>query len=141
MKTNTILKPRESTAALYETIHDILEEQKSPLTVRQIFYKLVAMERIPLTVNGRSQVERHIQIMRDKELIPHSWISDNPYSRTGTVTHRPYSDMLGQRNINGTNVKFNKEFYVGIWVSKVNMAGVVYPIAEKYNIPVFVPRG
>lgn len=114
-----------------------------PMTVRQVFYRLVVRGVVP-KVEGRGYrtVARELRNMRRDGVIPYDWIVDS--SRT---VRRPlqYGSMeealeraarLYRRNLWG-----DLPHYVQVWMEKEALAGVAWDVTDGLGVSLWVARG
>lgn len=122
--------------------HDVIEEQK-PVTVRQVFYRMVSLGFFPDT--GKSHYTKLlgiIKILRRRGAVPFDAIIDNLRS-----TQKP-SSWSGLQDYAETVARvYRKDFwaempdYVEIICEKDALSGVIYPITAKYDVSLQVIRG
>jgi hypothetical protein len=129
-------------ARIRDTIYAVLENER-PMTVRQVFYQLVTLGVIDKTeAEYKRTVCRLLTRMRTDGVIPYGWISDNtrwmrkPRTYSGLdaaleTTARAYRKSLWDE----------QDAYVEIWCEKDALAGVIYRITEKWDVPLMVTRG
>lgn len=138
------IKRRRSTAEL-ETIYTAIyriAEADHPMTLRGLFYRLVAEGLIPKAENEYEKVGRYLLKLRREGRVPYQWIADNTrwmrkprtYSSAEAALHetaRTYRRALWS----------NQDAYVEIWCEKDTLAGVLYETTEAWDVPLMVVRG
>jgi hypothetical protein len=114
-----------------------------PMTVRQVFYRLVSEGAIAKTeAEYKGTVVRLLGEMRRDGDIPFGWIADNTrwmrkprtYSSLETMLHdtaRTYRRALWD----------NQPVYVEIWLEKDALAGVLMEETMPWDVPLMVTRG
>jgi hypothetical protein len=133
---------RSNSNNIQVAILDIFQEMKPRLTVRQIYYALTVRGVVPKTENGYRQTCYQLKIMRDRGLIPHGWIADNTRYRIKPYTHTNLNAALDnwQRSYR-RDMWAEQNDYVEIWIEKDALAGVISPVTQEYDVPLFVARG
>lgn len=114
-----------------------------PMTVRQVFYRLVSQGVIAKTeAEYKSTVVRQLGIMRREGEVPFHWIADSTrwmrkpdsYSNLSSFlnnTARTYRRDLWER----------QDAYVEVWLEKEALAGVLYEETKNWDVPLMVTRG
>ncbi len=125
-------------AVLYEVL-----AADHPMTVRQVFYQLVARGAIEKTeAEYKRTVCRLLAVMRRAEELPYTWLEDNtrwvrrPESYASVddyldLVQRPYRRALWD----------DQPDYVELWCEKDALAGVVYEATAPWDVPLKVARG
>ena len=129
-------------ASLRDALYQVLA-QENPMTVRQVFYRLVSMGAIEKTEGEyKNAVGRLLVDMREKGIIPFDWIADNTrwmrkprtYSSLEMALHRTAETYR-------RSIWDNQDVYVEVWLEKDALAGVLYEETEKWDVPLMVVRG
>jgi hypothetical protein len=118
-------------------------EADHPMTVRQLFYRLVSEGVIAKTEGEYKQtVVRLLTLMRRSGAIPFGWIADSTRWMRKPRTFSSLEDMLeiSQRTYR-RDIWGDQDAYVEIWLEKDALAGVLYSITELYHVPLMVTRG
>lgn len=127
---------------LRETIRALVAAEQ-PMTVRQVFYRLVSAGLVKKTEGEYgSTVCRLLTEMRLEYEIPFGWIVDNTrwmrkprsYSGLGEIVDsswRTYRRALWD----------NQEAYVEVWCEKEALAGVIYDVTQEWDTPLMVTKG
>lgn len=125
-------------SAIYEVV-----ERDAPMTVRQVFYRLVAAGVIGKTENDyKTTVVRLLTRMRIEGDIPFSWIAD-----TTRWMRKPESHSSVQSMLNLTVETYRRALwvdqddYVEIWLEKDALSGVIYRVTSEWDVPLMVTRG
>jgi hypothetical protein len=125
-------------AELYDIVAEI-----QPATVRQVFYQAVSRGVIPKTDAAyKGIVCRLLSRLRREGDLPYSWIADNtrwmrkPDSYTGLQQMLEESVDLYRRDLWA-----QQDAYVEVWLEKDALAGVVYPVTGRWDVPLMVTRG
>lgn len=115
----------------------------APMTVRQIFYRLVSNGVIGKTEGEyKSTVVRLLGEMRRSGELPFHLIADNTRWMRKPHTWSSLESML-QRTAQAyrRSVWDNQDVYVEVWLEKDALAGVLYEETEAWDVPLMVTRG
>src|SRR6266536_1381541 len=123
-------------------IGDILRDDH-PMTVRQVFYQLVARGTIEKTeAQYQGTVIRLLTDMRIGGEVPFAWITDETRRTRITRTFDTIADAVND------TAKFYRRSalreckdYVQIWCEKEALAGIIWDVASDYDVPVIVSKG
>ena len=142
----SLIKQRRRTRTEIDDIRDALLGvlvKDHPATVRQVFYQLVSMGVIPKTENEyRNTVCRLLAKMRREGIIPFGWISDNTRWMRKPRTYNGLSEVLEiTARAYRRSLWTRMPAYVEIWLEKDALAGVLYEVTEKWDVPLMVTRG
>ena len=118
-------------------------EKDHPMTVRQVFYRLVVEGVVP-KVEGRGYrtVARELRKMRRSGRIPYAWIVDS--SRT---VRRPSQYGSMEEALRHTARFYRRNLwgdlpdYIQIWMEKEALAGVAWDVTEDMGVSLWVARG
>ena len=133
---------RSRSRKIQKAIHQIFEESKPRLTVRQIYYALTVLGVIPKTEAGYRQTCYQLAKMREQGLIPYGWIADNTRWQIKPDTDRSMEDALARwQGTYRRDLWVNQPDHVEIWVEKDALAGVISPITTEYDVGLYVCRG
>lgn len=133
---------RNKSQKIQKVILEIFADLKPRLTVRQIYYSLTVKGVIPKTEAGYRQTCYQLAKMRESEIIPYGWISDNTRWQIKPRTHGSLEDALASwQGTYRRDMWMNQPDYVEIWVEKDALAGVISPISIEYDVPLYVCRG
>lgn len=123
-------------------INSILSQYQQRVSVRQLYYRLVAGGIIPNVDKEYDKVQNLITDARYAGLIDWDAIEDR-----NRAAQRVEDWPSGSKALNEVAEKFRKDrwitqpFYVELWVEKAALAGVLAPIAQDYHITLMVNRG
>jgi hypothetical protein len=128
-------------ATIKAEIYDLVKRMQ-PMSVRQVFYQLAVAHILAKTENQYSAVCRYLGEMRRAGEIPYSWIADNTrWMRKG----RSYADLNQlldeSAQLYRRDIWRNQDAYVEVWIEKEALAGVVYEITDRWDVPLMVTRG
>lgn len=124
--------------ALYDTL-----AADHPMTVRQVFYRLVSTGVIDKTESEyNSTVGRLLTDMRVGGQIPFGWVADNTRWMRKPRTFDSLEDAL-----HATAATYRRSLwthadaYVEVWLEKDALAGVLLEETAPYDVPLMVTRG
>jgi hypothetical protein len=117
--------------------------EDAPMTVRQVFYRLVSNGVIPKSENQyKGTVVRLLSRMRRSGDVPFSWIADNTRWMRKPRTYSSLDSMLKRTaEAYRRSVWDNQDVYVEIWLEKDALSGVLYEETSKWDVPLMVVRG
>ena len=124
------------------TIKRVLTDE-NPMTVRQVFYRLVSLGVIEKTENEyKSTVCRLLTDMRRSGDISYHWIADNTrWMRKPTTYSNLEQAAQETAQFYRRRLWDDQDVYVEIWLEKDALAGVLYPITAQYDVPLMITRG
>jgi len=120
----------------------ILEEYQLRMTVRQLYYQLVAADLIPNSVKSYKRVVRIMRDARMSGILDWDWIEDRLRR-----PHVPSTWGSIQEIIRSAKQQFrldrwkNQEAYIEVWVEKDALAGICGDVAAKWQVTLQVNRG
>jgi hypothetical protein len=138
-------KKRRTRAEIDALTNAILEllDLNHPMTVRQVFYRLVARMLIAKTeLEYNHAVVRLLTNMRLDGRVPFSWIADHTRWMRKPATYTSLEDGL-QRLAHAyrRSVWDNQDEYVEVWCEKDALAGVIYEETAPWDVPLMVSKG
>ena len=128
--------------ALVVKMNSILAEYNSRVSVRQLYYRLVAADVIPNNDKQYDRIQGLITDARYAGLIDWDAIEDR-----NREPSKPKDWATGRDILTGAHSTFRlnrwkeQPFYVELWVEKAALAGVLAPISRDYHITLMVNRG
>lgn len=135
-------RTKDEMTALKERIAEIVEANQ-PMTVRQVFYRLVAEGLIKKTeTEYNASVVRLLLKLRRDGTIPYAWISDNTRwmrkPRTFNSLDEALDDVAASYRLDTWHTL---PVYVEVWIEKDALAGVAAIETQPYDVPLMVARG
>lgn len=123
-------------------IYNILADE-NPMTVRQVFYRLVTLNAIKKSEKEyKSTVVRLLSEMRRQREIPFQWISDNTRWMRKLDTYDCLEDALfATSQTYRRSLWSTADCYVEVWLEKEALAGVLVPVTQEWDVPLLVTRG
>ncbi len=124
-----------------EAIYALLADDH-PMSVRQVYYRLVSAGVIAKTEAEYQTVCRLLSIMRRAGAIPYGWLADATRWQRKPRTHRSLTTWL-QRTARTYRqaIWCDQDVYVEIWLEKEALAGVLLPVTSEWDVPLMVTRG
>ncbi len=127
---------------LESQLYDIVQEIQ-PATVRQVFYQAVSRGVIPKTEAAyKGIVCRLLSRLRREGDLPYNWIADNTRWMRKPVSYSGLQQMLEESiDLYRRDLWAQQPAYVEVWLEKDALAGVVYPVTYRWDVPLMVTRG
>lgn len=117
-------------------------EENAPVTVRQIFYRLSTQDAIPKSENGYKTVVRLCSKMRRDGEIPFEYFADNTRWQRRPRTYDSLTDAIAlTAETYRRSMWQNQNGLVEIWCEKEALAGVIYEVTSRWDVPLMVVRG
>jgi hypothetical protein len=120
---------------LIKSINKILDEYKTRLTVRQVYYQLASRRILPLSQEGYNGAKSALTKGRRKGYVPWEKIEDR--------TRQPHTPIMW-KGIDGfkeyimtayrRNIWMTQTTYFEVWLEKRALYGVIAPITRKYGV-------
>jgi len=129
------------TTALIEAAISILAEQ-NPMTIRQLFYRLVSVRAVPNNLASYQLVSRVMTKCRDDGRCPFEWIADRSrpvYAFTGFDDATEYANTM--RDGYRKNYWATQPEHVEVWVEKDAIVGSIEDICNELGVTIRVGRG
>jgi len=113
-----------------------------PMTLRGLFYRLVAEGLIPKAENEYEKVGRYLLRLRRDGTIPYDWIADNTRWMRKPRTYGSLDAALAHTARTYRRAVWdNQAAYVEIWCEKDTLAGVILQETEPWDVPLLVCKG
>jgi hypothetical protein len=140
-----IKRPRRTRAEIDE-IRDAIKailKADHPMTVRQVFYQLVARGVIEKTEEQyQGTVIRLLTEMRMDEEVSFDWIVDESRRRRENQTYDSIADAARDTaRFYRRNALQACPDYVEVWSEKEALAGIIEDAASDYDVPIIVSKG
>jgi len=133
---------QRSSCGLWKAIRWEFEQQKPPVTVRQMFYRMASVGQVPKTEAGYRRVQYALTAMRKQRAIPYDWLADHTRWMRKPRSYSSLADMLREsKRLYRRALWDEQDAYVEIWLEKDALAGVIYPVTERWDVPLYVTRG
>jgi len=130
---------------LLEKIKEILEEYKLKgikVTLRQLYYQLVARGVIPNQVKEYSKLSGLLTNARYSGIVDWSAIEDRTRTPAIPNTFKDIQELLETAKASYQKDRWEgQEYYVELWSEKDALSSVIAPITRRYQIPLSISRG
>ena len=144
---NTAWNPTPATARVLINVQDILEENKDelPLTIRQIFYQLVAGYDFEKTERSYNRLIDYLSAARRAKIIPFDAIRDDKFYSTNLNTYESAEDWItaAEARINSLKVdrQIGQPHRTFLWVEARGIVPTVESLAKRYSITTASSQG
>ena len=140
--TNGKRRSKQEMEGIRAAIYNALKAD-APMTVRQVFYRLVSEGVIDKTEGQyKSTVVRLLTQMRLDDEVPFEWIADNTRWMRKPRTWSSLESMLKRSTETyRRSVWDNQNVYVEVWTEKDAIAGILSEETETWDVPLMVVRG
>ena len=121
---------------------EILSEYNVPITLRQIYYQMVAKQYILNNQKAYKCLSRICRISRDE-----GWLQESAFADRLRIIDKPssWNDLPSFLTTVKSSYRKNKwttqDSYIEIWSEKDALRGVISPITHKYDVPLLIVRG
>ena len=113
-----------------------------PMTVRQVFYQATVSGLVEKTEAGYAKIQVDLTKMRREGALPYGWLADNTrWQRKPTTFSGPIGALEARAKLYRKRLWADQGKYVEIWLEKDALAGVVFPVTERFDVPLMVARG
>jgi len=127
---------------LLEQVREIIESYDFALTLRQIYYQLVARQVIANEQKYYRIISRLCVIGRDEGMLPEDAFADRLREVDKPPSWDDLSDFMETVKESYKKSKWNNQAtYVETWTEKDALRGVISPITYEYDVPLLVVRG
>lgn len=135
-------RTRAEIEALKDAMYRIVEEDR-PMTVRQVFYRMVSEGQIGKTeAEYKNTVTRLLAEMRLAGEMPFSWLADNTRWMRKPAAYDSLEAMLkASEEAYRRDLWANQAAYVEVWLEKDALSGVLYEVTAPWDVPLMVTRG
>ena len=129
-------------AKIMDAMIELLAEEH-PMTVRQIFYRLVSTGVIAKTEQEyKGTVGRLLTTMRKNGVIPYTWLADATRWQRKPRSFDSLTEMLEiSKETYRRALWTTAPDYVEIWSEKDAIASVLYDVTSVWDVPLMVARG
>ncbi len=113
-----------------------------PMSVRGAFYAASVAGAVPKTEAGYRKVQTLLVRMRERQMIPWSWIADGTRWRRGADTFDGIEEALRwTAQLYRRSLWESSSERVEVWLEKEALAGVIVPITAAWTVDLMVCRG
>ena len=123
-------------------VQEILSEYHVPITLRQLYYQMVARQYILNNDKEYRNLSRICKIARDEGSLQESSFADRLREIDKPSSWNDLSSFLSTvKGAYRKNIWATQDNYIEIWTEKDALRGVITPITHKYDIPLLIVRG
>jgi hypothetical protein len=91
---------------------------------------------------GYTKVQTDLVVMRRADDLPYEWLADNTrWQRKPRTFHSVEQALSNTAKFYRKDLWADADAYVEIWLGKDALAGMIYPITSRYDVPLMVARG
>ena len=113
-----------------------------PMTLRQLFYRLVSAGEIEKSEREYKAIGHRLTLMRRSGAVPYSWMADSTRWMRKPETYTGVEHALEQTaRYYRRALWHDQEAYVEVWCEKEALAGVLVEETDRYDVPLMVTRG
>lgn len=119
-----------------------LAREFQPLTLRQLYYRLVSEDAVEKTEAGYRRVMRQLKLLRRAKALPWQWIVDNSRWCRGVDSYGNLGEFLEhQATLYRRTLWADADAHVEIWCESDSIAGPIANVAERWDVLVFPLSG
>jgi hypothetical protein len=119
-----------------------LVDSLRPATVRQVFYAASVRGLVEKSEEGYRKVQNDLTRLRKGGRLSYGWLADSTRWQRKPRTFGSIQQALEDTaKLYRRALWDNADEYVEIWLEKDALAGVIYPVTGKYDVPLMVARG
>jgi len=139
---STKRRTKAEIARIESQIFEALKADR-PMTVRQLFYRLVSRVAIEKTEREyKGTIVRLALRLRESDMVPWGWIADATRWMRKPDTFTGLSQFLeDQQTMYRRDIWRDQEAYVEVWCEKDALAGVLYAETARWGVPLMISRG
>jgi hypothetical protein len=136
-------RPQAKTRLLLAQVEAVLQEyaQHLPLTVRQIFYRLVAQHGYAKTETAYERLGNHLVRARRAKLIPFDSIRDDGVVTIHTDFYGDVADFHDETARRAQAYRRDRQAgqdqYIELWCEAAGMIQQLARVADRYSVPVY----
>jgi hypothetical protein len=140
-------QPQAKTAALIEEVREVLDEYGDylPLTIRQIFYRLVGARGYEKTERAYDRLVEVLNKARRARLIDFDTIRDDGFYRTAWLGWRSLEQAQQSLIKHASSYRLDRQtgqpVRLAVWCEASGMAPQLERVCKRYSIPVYSSGG
>lgn len=119
-------------------------ERHGPITVRGLYYQaeVAGIPGIDKTESGYGKIQHQVLELRRSGRLAYEHIADATRWMRKPTSYDSVEDALAETaRTYRRNLWRDTKDYVEIWCEKDALAGVIYPVTRRYDVPLMVTRG
>lgn len=127
--------------ARYDALAEIIAAEQ-PTGIRFVYYTATARGLVPKNDHGYDKVQRAILAMRRAGRIPYPWIVDSGRWMRKPTTWGSLEEMLESAAKTYRRALWERSgTSVEVWCESESVAGVLYPVTSKWDVPLYPIKG
>jgi hypothetical protein len=135
---------------LVRAVNEVMDQYTEPLTLRQIYYRLVARQVIPNTINEYKGLSRHLVKARETGAVDYRKIEDRLRTTiggdSGFDSLEEYLEWRLDQLFNSHKyldlaMWENQETFIEVWLEKDALSRTVSSVGNRFNIRTCPSRG
>jgi hypothetical protein len=136
-------RPQAKTRLLLGSVKDVLDEYAEylPLTVRQIFYQLVAQSGFEKTEKAYNRLAETLVRARRAKVVPFESIRDDGVVTRLTRFYGGVADFADETARRARNYRRDRQAgqgqYIELWCEAAGMLQQLARVADRYSVPVY----
>jgi len=143
---STIKRRRATRAEMEERAEFLIDyaAEHGPVTVRGLYYQaeVHSVPGIDKTDSSYVKVQRQVLNLRREGLMPYEDIADSTRWMRKPRSYDSAEDALqATAKLYRKNLWHDVDTYAEIWCEKDALAGVIWPVTSRYDVPLMVTRG
>lgn len=133
---------QRKTLDLFAAVNAILGQYDGPLTLRQVFYRLVAAQQLENTRAAYCGLSKHLVNARLAGIVDDSRIVDRVRNTLRVPCWNDLPEFLETVRQSYRREKWTRQPYaLEVWCEKDAVAGVLQPVTDRYEVLLFPCRG
>ena len=133
---------QQKTLDLFDQVNAILAQYDGPVTLRQVFYRLVALQVLENDKRAYTLLSKHLTNARRAGLVDADRIVDHIRNTIRVPTWEDLEDFLQAVRVSYRREKWTSQPYcIEVWCEKDAIAGVLQPITDEYEVTLYPCRG
>jgi hypothetical protein len=139
--------PRAATLATIDAVKSVLDEYRDhlPLSLRQVFYRLVAMHGYPKTEKDYSRLGEYLNRARRARLIAFDAIRDDGFQQTGFVGWDSPQQCWNYLRREAESFRIDRQtgqaVHLVVWCEAAGMVPQLERVCDPYSVPVYSSGG
>ena len=140
-------RPQAESRVLLDQVEAVIEEYRDqlPLTLRQLFYRLVGAHDYPKTERAARNLNNMLTRARRAELIPFDVFRDDGFTRESTYHLNGVEDFFDNVQQDAIAYRTNRQEgqaqHIEVWCEAAGMVPQLHTVTREFSIPVLSGGG
>lgn len=142
--TSHVKRSRRTNSEVAELDQALIEvaEREQPVTIRGLFYRMVARGLAEKTDHGYQAVQRRCKALRENEQMPWYWIADGSRTVFALTSYDGVEEALEETaKLYRRRLWRDQNHHVEVWCEKDALRGALWPVTSKWDVPLMISRG